>query len=487
MTITDTAADPADSKSGGSVDTGTDPAADTPKLFGTDGIRGPAGEAPLDRDTVVSLAVALGHSLAETERSPVVVLGGDTRESTAEICRWVAAGLAVAGADSRYLGVVPTPAVAWAAREIGAAAGVAVSASHNPMPDNGVKLLTGGGTKWETAAEAALERRMEPAPADLPEVDLVPDRTAIDGYLAHLAEGLGVTAGGEDHAPAETPSPFAGLKIALDTANGAAAPYAERLFTGLGAEVVILCDSPDGRNINQGCGSTHPQRLQALVTDAACDLGFAFDGDADRCLLVDEAGELRDGDAILYLWARALAADGHLEPPAIVATSMTNLGLETALKEDGISVVRCGVGDRQVVDTLEAENLVLGGEQSGHIVNRRQSTTGDGLLTALHLARLAAAEGRPVSELLAGFRRFPQILVNVRVASKPDFDSLPAVTEAARRVEEELGEEGRLVLRYSGTEPLARVMIEGPDQGTIEALAESLAQVISGELGEEGA
>ena len=463
-------------------------ATDEPRLFGTDGIRGPAGEAPLNRDTVVSLAVALGRSLAETEGSPVVVLGGDTRESTEEICGWVAAGLAAAGVDSRYLGVVPTPAVAWAAREIGAAAGVAVSASHNPMPDNGVKLLTGEGTKWETAAEAAVERRMEPAPADLPHVELVPDRTAVDGYLAHLAKGLeSARSGGEGAGPAETPSPFAGLKIALDSANGAAAPYAERLFTGLGADVVSMCDDPDGRNINQGCGSTHPERLRELVTAEGCDLGFAFDGDADRCLLVDEAGELRDGDAILYLWARALAADGHLDPPAIVATSMSNLGLETALKEEGIDVVRCGVGDRQVVNTLVDENLVLGGEQSGHIVNRRQSTTGDGLLTAIHLARIVAGGGRPVSELLAGFRRFPQVLVNVRVASKPDFDTLPAVTEAARRVEEELGETGRLVLRYSGTEPLARVMIEGPDQEEIDDLAQGLAGVISNELGGEGA
>lgn len=458
----------------------TDDEINAPRLFGTDGIRGPAGEAPLDRATVVSLAVALGHSLAETESSPVVVLGGDTRESTEEICGWVAAGLAVAGVDSRYLGVVPTPAVAWAAREIGAAAGVAVSASHNPMPDNGVKLLTGEGTKWEMEAEAAVERRMEPAPADLPEVDLVPDRTAVDGYLAHLAEGLG----GEAPGPAETPSPLAGLKIALDAANGAAAPYAERLFTGLGAEVVTLCDSPDGRNINQGCGSTHPERLRGVVSGEGCDIGFAFDGDADRCVLVDEAGEVRDGDAILYLWARALAAAGHLDPPAIVATSMSNLGLETALREEGISVVRCDVGDRQVVNTLVAEDLVLGGEQSGHIVNRRRSTTGDGLLTALHVARLAADEGRPVSELLAGFRRFPQVLVNVRVASKPDFATLPRVTGEARRVEQALGDQGRLVLRYSGTEPLARVMIEGPDQATIEGLAESLAQVISDELGE---
>lgn len=451
-----------------------------PRLFGTDGVRAPFGEPPLDRDTVVSLAIALGRSLAELGDAPQVVLGGDTRESTVQICRWIAAGLQHAGVGSRYLGVVPTPAVAWVTTELGAAAGVAVSASHNPMPDNGIKLLTGDGGKWESAAEAALEGCMEPAPADLAEVELHPDHTAIDAYLAHLAEGVQDGSAGDGDAPH---TPLAGLRIALDAANGAASPYARRLFEGLGAEVLTLCDEPDGRNINQACGSTHPERLETLVAEEGCDLGFAFDGDADRCLLVDETGRLRDGDAILYLWATALADDDALEPQAIVATSMSNLGLERALEERGISVVRCGVGDRQVVETLEREGLTLGGEQSGHIVQRRLSTTGDGLLTALHLAARVARSGRSVSELTAGFRRFPQILVNVRVASKPDLDTLPAVMSAARRVEDELGDSGRLVLRYSGTEPLARVMIEGPDQATTERLAEELASVIRGEIG----
>jgi phosphoglucosamine mutase len=449
----------------------------TPRLFGTDGIRAPFGEPPLDRATVTALAAALGRTLREAAGggAPEVVVGGDTRASTPEICRWVAAGLEAGGARWRYVGVVPTPAVAWITRDLGAAAGVAVSASHNPLPDNGVKLIDARGAKWDPAAEAALERRMEKdgGGGGEPEaVALSTDDSEVARYVAHLAEGVG--GGGR---------PLAGLKIALDAANGAASPFAERLFRNLGAEVVALCTEPDGGNINDGCGSTHPERLAATVLEHGCDLGFAFDGDADRCLLVDAAGEVRDGDAILYLWARALAEAGELDPPALCATSMSNLGLERALAAHGIRVVRCGVGDREVVETLRREGLVLGGEQSGHIVNRRLSSTGDGMLTAVQVAARVAAAGRPVAELLAGFRRFPQVLRNVRVRSKPDLASLPAVAAATRKVETELGDSGRLVLRYSGTEPLARVMIEGPDQESIDGLAGELAAAIEEEVG----
>jgi len=466
-----------------------------PRLFGTDGVRAPFGEPPLDRATVTSLAAALGRSLAEAaagaaaENSPEVVVGGDTRASTPEICRWVATGLTVGGARWRYVGVVPTPAVAWIVRDLGAAAGVAVSASHNPLPDNGVKLIDAAGAKWEPAAEAALERRMEADgdrgadATDPDDVVLATDAAEVERYLDHLAAGLAGHGGPGGRGAVGGDRPLAGLKVALDAAHGAASPYAARLFRRLGAEVVALCDAPDGRNINHGCGSTHPERLAAAVPAEGCDLGFAFDGDADRCLLVDALGQVRDGDAILYLWARALAEAGELEPPAVVATSMSNLGLERSLAEHGIRVVRCGVGDREVVEALRREGLVLGGEQSGHIVNRKLSTTGDGMLTAVHLAARVAAAGRPVGELLAGFRRFPQVLRNVRVRSKPTLESLPAVAAASRRVEDELGDAGRLVLRYSGTEPLARVMIEGPEQEAIERLAGELAAAIEEEVG----
>lgn len=442
--------------------------------------------------SAASAASAAAGVSAATGRHPQVVLGGDTRESTAEICGWLAAGLATGGAAVRYAGVIPTPGVSFLAGELGADAGVAVSASHNPYPDNGIKLLDAEGFKWSEAAEAELEQRLRaatetaasspppprPPSAPLPPLKpLIPLTTEIDlreRYLSHLASTVAAGDG----------PPLAGLRAVLDTGNGAASAYAGELFGRLGAEVTRLGSAPDGRNVNLGCGSTAPEGLAAAVVAAGAHLGAAFDGDADRCILVDERGEVRDGDAILYLWATRLLAEGRLAPPAIVATSMSNLGLERALARHGIAVVRCGVGDRLVVETMRREGILLGGEQSGHIIRLDLAATGDGLLTAVQMAALVHRAGCPLSELLAGFRRYPQTLVNVRVASKPDLATLPRVTAAARAVEEELGADGRLVLRYSGTEPLARVMIEGPDQQTIEILAGHLAAVLAEELGQ---
>ena len=278
-------------------------------------------------------------------------------------------------------------------------------------------------------------------------------------------------------------SPLAGLTIALDTGHGAASAYAQRLFVDAGATVHVANDQPDGTNINAGCGSTHPEVIAELTRSTGSDMGFSFDGDADRVVLADESGTIRDGDAILYLWGRHLHRHGELPGGRLVATSMTNLGLEVALRRDGIAIERCDVGDRVVVATMEREGIVLGGEQSGHIVNRRLTTSGDGLLTALHLAQLRAQAGQPLSTMLEGFERFPQLLRNVRVQRKPPFETLPQVTEASDTVRRTLGDEGRLVLRYSGTESLARIMIEGPDQGRIDALAEDLATVIAEAIG----
>jgi phosphoglucosamine mutase len=450
-----------------------------PRLFGTDGIRAPFGEAPLDRPTVTAVAVALGRSLGEEAggAEPRVVLGGDTRASTPEICRWVAAGLAAGGARAHYVGVLPTPAIAFLVRELGADAGVAVSASHNPLPDNGVKVIDRQGHKLSEAEEAALEARMEGVESGRvpPHAELAADPGAAEVYLAALVERV--------RTAVRSDRPLAGLSVGIDAAHGAAAPYAERLFTTLGARVAAWGDRPTGDNINVDCGSTHPEHLAAEVARRGLDLGVAFDGDADRAILIDERGVERDGDAILYLWARHLLAAGRLSPPRIVATSMSNLGLERALAEIGVGVERCGVGDRIVVETMQREGIVLGGEQSGHVVNLDLSTTGDGLLTGLTMAALVATSGRPLSELLSGFVRYPQVLLNVKVASKPDLEGLPKVAAAAKRVEDELGADGRLVLRYSGTEPLARVMIEGPDQATIERLAGELAAAIDQEIG----
>jgi len=448
------------------------------RLFGTDGIRAPFGEPPLVKPAVTALAGALAATLRERGSArPLVLLGGDTRLSTPEICRWLAAGLAAGGADYLYAGVIPTPGVAFLTRLHGAAAGISVSASHNPFPDNGIKLIDGAGSKWSEADEQALEERLIGAPCPQPppaQAGLVADDRLRDEYLEGLAATLNGSAAGRS---------LAGLRVALDAGNGAASSYAAPLFEGLGAEVVLLHADPDGRNVNAGCGSTAPAEMAARTAAESCDLGAAFDGDADRCILADERGAVRDGDAMLYLWATHLHHQGLLTPAKIVATSMSNLGLERALAQEGIGVVRCDVGDRYVVEAMRREGILLGGEQSGHIVHLGLASTGDGLLTALHMAALLRAADRPLSELLAGFRRYPQVLRNVPVERKTEFAAVPKVTVAARAVEKRLGDDGRLVLRYSGTEPLARIMIEGPDQRAIDALAEELAAVIAGELG----
>ncbi|HYN20010.1 MAG TPA: phosphoglucosamine mutase [Thermoanaerobaculia bacterium] len=449
------------------------------RLFGTDGIRGHFGDFPLDRPTVTALAVELAATLRERNQAagiPEVVLGGDTRESTPEICRWLAEGLAAGGVRVRHAGVIPTPGVAFLAKPLGAAAGVVVSASHNPYPDNGIKLLDPSGSKWSDEEELALERRLLARLKSGDEIpafaDDVPVEAELDElYLRHLASTL----------PGQRP--LDGLRVVLDAGNGAASSYAKQIFERLGAQAELIHAEPNGRNVNERCGSTAPEEMAARVRASGADFGAAFDGDADRCILSDELGQVRDGDAILYLWATALFRQGELAPPKIVATTMSNLGLERALAREGIEIVRCAVGDRYVVEAMEKEGILLGGEQSGHVIQSRLASTGDGLLTALHMAWLVRESGRPFSELLSGFRRYPQVLKNVRVARKPDLASLPSVAAAARSIEDRLGIEGRLVLRYSGTEPLARVMIEGPDQPTVEAMAEELIGVIEGEIG----
>ena len=450
-----------------------------PRLFGTDGVRGVYGEPPMDELTLRRLAAALALELRAAPGDaapPRVLMGGDTRESTAPIGQLFAAELAGRGIAVTWLGVLPTPGVAALVRREGAAAGVVLSASHNPWHDNGVKLIDGSGFKWTPAAEARLEARLETiAAADLRggEAELAVESKLVAAYSASLLESL-------------EGFRLDGLRIALDTGNGAASAFAAPLFEAAGATAEVINDRPDGRNINAGCGSTHPEVIAATVIAARAsgggfDLGFSFDGDADRALMADERGEVRDGDAILYLWARELEGRGQLGG-RVVATSMSNLGLEVALRREGIGLSRCDVGDREVVDMLERERLVLGGEQSGHIVNRRLQTTGDGLLTALQIAAIVARGGRPLSAQLAGFARFPQVLRSYRVARKPPLDSLPAVAAAERRVHQELGEEGRLVLRYSGTEPLVRIMIEGPSREKIESLEQELAAVLLAEL-----
>ena len=443
-----------------------------PRLFGTDGIRGTFGEPPLDEPTVRRLGVGLARYLKNSADAPRVVIGGDTRFSTPTVCAWLATGLASHGVEITYAGTVTTPCVAQAARDSNAVAGVAVSASHNPFSDNGIKLIDADGFKWSPEAEAEVEELLFAVedPGD-GLVELAVDPEPLASYVVSLRKSL-----------AGQIEDLVGLRVALDTANGAASSIARQLFTGLGAMAVIRHHKPDGRNINLDCGSTHPEVIAEMVRREDCDLGFAFDGDADRVVLADETGEVRDGDAILYLWARDLAQKDALPSRRIVATSMSNLGLEAALRREEIAVERCGVGDREVVARMRQEGIVLGGEQSGHIVNLDLSTTGDGLLTALQLAALRQRSGKPLSAMLNGFSTYPQLIRNVKVRHKPPLETLPAVQEASDVVRQRLGDSGRLVLRYSGTEPLVRIMIEGREQAVIEELAEQLAGVLAEEL-----
>lgn len=445
-------------------------------LFGTDGVRGRFGDPPLDRETVTAIGSELGTVLRVASARPLAVLGGDTRASTPTLCEWLAEGLSSHQTEIRHLGVVPTPGIAWAVRHLDAEVGIAVSASHNPHPDNGIKLFDEGGRKWTSEAERRLEQRLahRRRGRDRRSPRLGPDTATVEAYL----EALGGTVP-EDALEA--------LHVAVDAAHGAASPYVERVFASVGAAVTVIHAEPDGTNINSGCGSTAPEELQRVVTGTRADLGIAFDGDADRALLVDDAGALVDGDAMLYLWAEALHRRGQLDPPLVVATSMSNLGLDRALGSHGIEVVRCGVGDRQVAATIQRLDAVLGGEQSGHLIHSALSTTGDGMLTGLQLATIVADRDRPLSELLADFERFPQILVNVEVGRKPPLDSLPGVARAVREVEERLGTEGRLLVRYSGTEPVARVMVEGRDREEIEELAATIAAEIRHAVGAEPA
>ncbi len=451
-------------------------------------MRAAFGTPPLDRSTVQAvgywfarLSMLAADSASAARRAeppadapagsrPLLVLGGDTRDSREEITAWLAAAVHSAGAEVRSAGVVPTPAVAFLVTELGAMGGIVISASHNPWTDNGVKLIGPDGFKVDPSVEQAIEDRVGASAPDgaggLREESALADR-----YLDHLRASL----------PGALP--LDGLRIAIDAANGAASPHAARLFRSLGADCRVTCDRPDGRNINRDCGSTCTDRIVAFTRETGSDLGAALDGDADRAILCDHRGRICDGDVLLYVWASHLAARDLLPGRRIVATTMSNMGLERALEPRGVEVLRCGIGDREVARTMRREGVRLGGEQSGHLLDLDLATTGDGLLTAAAIAGIVAASGRSLADLASGFRRFPQVLRNVTVREKLPLDGVPGLSDAVASAERELGASGRVLLRYSGTEPLARVMIEGPDQQQIEALSDRIARVIEAELG----
>ena len=450
------------------------------KLFGTDGIRAVAGEPPLDPATIFATGLALAHSLKKSSAEPRVILGRDTRESSAWIAATLCAGLRQAGARVESAGTIPTPAVAFLARSLGFHAGVVISASHNPWQDNGIKLFGGDGYKLPDAVELAIEdeilhhatRVAAPDSASLPRVeDNAAPASRYTRFLVECVPDLSV----------------AGLHIAADCANGAAAAVAPELFRRLNgsgsAQIELLNISPNGRNINLNCGALHPEHVAAETARRGAHLGITFDGDADRCLLAGPRGNVINGDAILLAAARDLKARGMLTGNLVVATTMSNMGLEAALKRSGIRMLRAPVGDRYVLEQMQRHNAALGGEQSGHILFPHLATTGDGLLTALVILDLVARSGQSIDELTADLKVYPQTIINVRVREKKPLAAIPAVAEAICAAEEELKEAGRVVVRYSGTEPLARVMIEAESEDAMRRHAEAIAAAIGAELG----
>jgi phosphoglucosamine mutase len=444
------------------------------KLFGTDGIRGKAGEFPLDPETVRIIGAELSRQVRKrVGRAPRFISGRDTRESGAAIEEAFNAGAAAEGARCESAGVITTPGVAYLTAAFGFDAGVVISASHNPYEDNGIKIFAPDGKKMDGETERAIEAAVTAnTPVAAAETPTLTDRTDAfcQGYLDHLLKEAGDLS-------------MPGAKIVVDCANGAASWLAPQLFEALGAEVITINNEPDGRNINLGCGSLHLDGLADRVTAESADIGIAFDGDADRALFVDENGEIVDGDATLWVMARYLQDHGKLANSTVVATVMSNIGLEIALKNRGIELLRTSVGDKYVLETLLETGSEIGGEQSGHIIFPEISLVGDGMMTALLLLRAMRERGLTLSQATADFTRYPQILINIPVRIKRPFAEVPQIAEAARAVEDELNGKGRLLLRFSGTENLARVMIEGKDQMGIETQARKLADVIGASLG----
>jgi phosphoglucosamine mutase len=433
-------------------------------------MRGVAGEYPLDRATTFAVGVALGRWVSEHHATPEVVIGVDTRESGPWIAAQVAGGLARSGVKTRFAGCMTTPGVAHAARTRSFAAGVMISASHNPYQDNGIKIIDHSGFKLPDEQEHALERVifafLETGESHAPAV-LTVDEALDREYLDYLA---GTFSGRVD-----------GVRMVVDGAQGSASILAPALFRRLGARVDCIACSPDGRNINLNCGSLHLEGLRQRVIETGADVGVAFDGDADRALFVSHSGKIVDGDAVMLLAALPLRARGRLKE--VVATVMSNLGLERALKDHGIGLVRTPVGDKYVLEEMVRRDAPLGGEQSGHVIFRDYATTGDGLLTALRVLEVVRESGSDLDTLTAGLEIYPQRLVNVRVKERRPLGELARVNEEVRRAEAEFGDAGRVLLRFSGTEPLARVMVEGPRLDRVEHFANSIADAIRAELG----
>jgi len=448
-------------------------------LFGTDGIRGEAGRFPLDRPTVSRIGFSLASYLrSATTRKPIIVIGRDTRESGEWLEQALLQGATKTGAECHIAGVITTPGVAFLTGNLKADAGIVISASHNPYYDNGIKIFSSSGQKLDDSIERIIESDIFSQPTEdtslgvSGSVGSTSEPAALqDRYLRFLSDNIA-------HGLS-----LAGLTIVVDCANGASSRLAPQLFERLGCRVVAINAEPDGRNINLNCGSLHIESLQQRTVLERADLGVAFDGDADRALFVDADGGFVDGDATLWVLARHLKAKEELRDNTVVATVMSNIGLEIALRNEGLRLVRTDVGDKYVLEELLRLRVSLGGEQSGHVILPALSLAGDGMITALCLLRAMRHSQKPLSQLTEGFQRYPQVLVNVRVKEKRPFSGLATVQRAVIEVEKQLAENGRLLLRYSGTEPLARIMIEGKNQAEIETLAHRIASSIQAEIG----
>jgi phosphoglucosamine mutase len=452
------------------------------KLFGTDGIRAVAGHSPLNPATIYAVGLALAHHLQPADpSSPTrVLIGQDTRESSEWIAAALTAGLCTGGAAVESAGVITTPAVAYLTSAHGFSAGVVISASHNPWQDNGIKLFGPDGFKLPDSTELAIEAeifRHLASPTDNPQ----PATTNLQVNESDRAEYIRFLL---DSVPALS---LEGRRIVIDCANGAASAIAPELFALLnergGGEVILTHASPNGRNINERCGALHPEMVAAEVVTHRASMGITFDGDADRALFADESGRVVNGDAVLLLAARHLQALGQLTNDTVVATTMSNIGLEAALKRSGITMLRAPVGDKYVLEQMLATGAALGGEQSGHIIFSGRSTTGDGLLTALLLLDIVHRSRQTLAELLTDLKTFPQVIVNVKVREKPPLDTIPSVATAIASAEAALADSGRVVIRYSGTEALARVMIEAESEPLMRQHADAIATAIREEIG----
>ncbi len=446
------------------------------KLFGTDGIRGIAGEFPLDKKTVYAIGLALAHSLRQQTPNPHVLLGMDTRESGPWIAAALTHGLREGGVEVTSAGVIPTPGVAYLARIRGFSAGIVISASHNPWEDNGIKIFGADGYKLADEVELAIEHEIFEKLLQIQEITLFQtDAPATNSALrAAYIEFL------RDQVPDLR---LDGKAIVVDCANGAASAIAPELLSHFGGNLILTHVSPNGRNINAQCGALHPEIVAREVLGHQADIGMTFDGDADRALFADEHGHVVNGDAVLLIAARDLRARNLLTTDTVVATTMSNMGLETALRADGICMLRAAVGDKYVLEEMQRTGAVLGGEQSGHILFLDRNTTGDGLLTALLLLDILHRSGKTLSESKSDLKVFPQVIVNVRVREKKPMESMPGVAAAIQDADAELEGNGRVVVRYSGTEALARVMIEAESEQVMQRHANRIADAIRAELG----